>query len=560
MTWAWADWAPYYAELTGAELTPASSDAWLQRWSALSRALSEVGARRSLAHQQNTQDAGAAAAYHHYVSAIQSPARAAEQALKEKLLAAGFTPLGMEIPLRNLRAEADLYRAANLPLLVAVEEGNTRYEQILGAQSFDWEDQTYTFPQLRRLLQNPDRAARETIWRRAHLRALADRPALNHLWGELFELRRQIAANADLPDYRAYAWREKLRFDYTPADAARFHAAILEVCTPAAERILRRRQRALGLDRLRPWDLKDGWYTAPLDPPERPALRPFQDTEQLAAGVGRMFDRLDPTLGAQFAALRAEGLLDLANRPHKAPGAFCTQFAVTRRPFIFANAVGLQRDVQTLLHESGHAFHVFARLELPYFQQARSPMEFNEVASMAMELLAAPYLTRDQGGFYAPAEAARARREHLEDMILFWPFMAVVDGFQHWAYTHPEAAIQPAACDATWRTLWARYLPAVDWDGLEDECATGWQRKLHIFEEPFYYIEYGLASLGAAQIWVNAQRDPAQALAAYRRALALGGTVTLPELYQAAGGRLAFDAAALAEVVDLMEIALADLD
>jgi oligoendopeptidase F len=216
------------------------------------------------------------------------------------------------------------------------------------------------------------------------------------------------------------------------------------------------------------------------------------------------------------------------------------------------NAVGLHDDVQTLLHEGGHSFHVFEAASLPLGQLRGSPIEFAEVASMGMEFLAGPYLSREHGGFYSEEDARRAFNEHLERSLLFWPYMAVVDGFQHWAYTHPEEALNPAACDEAWDALWQRFMVGVDWSGLEDVRRTGWQRKLHIFQIPFYYVEYGLAQLGAGQVWRNALTDQSSAVRAYRSALALGNSVGLPQLFAAAGARFAFDAATLQSVAGLM--------
>jgi len=291
----------------------------------------------------------------------------------------------------------------------------------------------------------------------------------------------------------------------------------------------------------------------------REPLRPFVDTHQLEQGVATMFEHLDPQLGAYFALMRGEGLLDLENRKNKAPGGYCTEFLIAKRPFIFMNAVGLHEDVQTLLHEGGHAFHVFESAHWPYIQQLQVGMEFNEVASTAMELLAAPYLPRDRGGFYSQAEAARARIEHLEGMLLFWPYMAVVDAFQHWVYENHDAASDPSNCDAQWAELCQRFMPGVDWEDLEEVMKTGWQRKQHIPQTPFYYVEYGLAALGAVQVWRNALRDEAGAVAAYRRALSLGGTLPLPQLYAAAGARFAFDETTLAEAVEVIQETIAAL-
>jgi oligoendopeptidase F len=257
--------------------------------------------------------------------------------------------------------------------------------------------------------------------------------------------------------------------------------------------------------------------------------------------------------------MRGEKLLDLDNRKGKAPGGYCTAYEAAGVPFIFMNAVGLHDDVQTLLHEGGHAFHVFECIDLAH-QQVEVPLEFAEVASMGMELLAAPYLTADKGGFYTPQEAARARIETLQSDLRFWPYMAVVDAFQQWVYDNPSQASDPAHCDAKWAEQWDRFMVGVDWSGLEDEKVTGWQRKLHIHTVPMYYIEYGLAQLGAVQVWRNALHDQARAVAAYRRALSLGGTATLPQMFAAAGAKFAFDEEILGQAVDLIVKTISELE
>jgi oligoendopeptidase F len=319
---------------------------------------------------------------------------------------------------------------------------------------------------------------------------------------------------------------------------------------PAATRCYERRKKHLGLAALRPWDLD-------VDPLGRPALAPFKDVGRFQSGVHTILQRVDSTLADYFRIMTAEGLLDLENRNNKAPGGYCATLEAAKRPFIFMNAVGLHGDVMTLIHESGHACHSFEAGRLPYCQQRNSGLEFAEVASMGMELLAAPYFAKDAGGFYTRDEAARALVENLEKNVQFWPYMAVVDGFQHWVYENPSAAMEPANCDRQWTGLWNRFMVGIDWIGFDEVLATGWQRKLHIFLEPFYYVEYGLAQLGAAQVWANALKDQAGAVAAYKRALTLGGTKSLPELYATAGARFAFDAATLGPIVGLMEEKLA---
>jgi oligoendopeptidase F len=284
-----------------------------------------------------------------------------------------------------------------------------------------------------------------------------------------------------------------------------------------------------------------------------PPLRPFETAEELESKTAAIFHRVDPHLGNYFDIMRQENLLDLDNRKGKAPGGYCSDFPVAKRPFIFTNAVGLDDDVRTMLHEGGHAFHFFEMSHLPYFHQRRIPMEFAEVASIGMEFLSYPYLTEGEGGFYNTRDAARACLEHLEKSLLFWPYMAVVDSFQHWVYENPESAAIAANCDTKWRELWDRFMVGIDWRGLEEEKVTGWHRKLHIHLDPFYYVEYGLAQLGAVQVWRNALVDQTAAVVDYRRALSLGGTVNLPKLYAAAGAKFAFDAATLKQAVNLME-------
>lgn len=558
--WEWPQIEPFYAELAARELNAENVAAWLEDWSQLSRLVSEVGSRLALARSCDTTDQEAERRFFHFLETIGPASETAEQRLKEQLLASGLEPEGLSVPLRNMRAEAGLFREENLPLLVEESKLGTQYDKIVGAQTVVWEGREITLPQLRPVFEDADRARRERAWWLMRERQLADREQLNALWCELLALRQRIAANAGHADYRSYTWQLFQRFDYTPEDCHTFHTAIEQVCVPAATRVYERHRRRMGLETLRPWDLTDGWYSRPAPMPGQVPLQPFEKVGQLAETSTAILKQVDPELGEYFQTMIDEQLLDLDNRSGKAPGGYCTYFAAAKRPFIFMNAVGTHRDVQIMLHEAGHAFHAFEASRLPYQQQLNTPMEFNEVASMSMELLAAPYLSSAKGGFYSDADTARARIEHLEDMLLFWPFMAVVDAFQHWVYTHPDAAASTDNCDAVWQGLWQRYIPAVDWSGLEAEQVSGWQRKLHIFRVPFYYTEYGLAAMGAAQVWRAALSDQPGTVARYRKALALGGTVTLPELYNVAGARFAFDTATMGEVVQLIESTIAELE
>ncbi len=553
MQWEWLQFEPYFDDLQAQKLTPNNIDAWLFSWSRLSETLGDYAKRLLIAITEDTADNERVERYERFMDTIFPNAMARHQALKLKLLESRLIPPGMEIPIRNFAAEADLFREENLPLLAAEKKLTRQYDQIVGAETVDWDGKETTITGLRPVMQEADRAMRERAWRAGAERQLEDREQFNQLWQKLLALRLQIARNAGKSGYRAYSWQEHLRFAYSPEDVLHFDRAIEEVVVPAATRIYERRRERMGLDRLRPWDLD-------VDPLGRPPLRPFKNVDELKTGASNIFHRVHPQLGAYFDTMVAEDLLDLENRKNKAPGAYCESFDVIRRPFVFANSVGLQGDVQTVLHESGHAFHVFESAPLAYSFQLEVPTEFAEVASMGMELLASPYLVRSTGGFYTPQQAARAHVEHLESNILFWPYMAVVDSFQHWAYENPTKSDDPRNCDAAWTELWQRFMPGVDWSGLEAEMETGWQRKLHIFRIPFYYIEYGLAQLGAVQVWANSLKNPIGAVQSYRKALALGGTVTLPQLFEAAGARLSFDANTLGQAVNLMETTIQQME
>lgn len=558
----WQTFQPYVEALQQQVVTPDNVGQWLQDWSQLGRLVEEAAATIYIEKSLDTADEAKEQAFLDFVDNVLPQLQIADQALKERLLslhagnggAAALANLaGMNLVLRNLRNEAELFREANVPLQTELAKLDNEYEKLTGAMKSDWDGEEKNLSQLALLLQEEDRPVRERAWKVMMDLWLGSREQLNEIYANMLALRRKVAANAGLPDYRAYAFREKARFDYTPDDCFTFHEAIEVVVVPAARRIYEKKQARLGLQKLRPWDVQ-------VDTSAAPALKPYQGQDELIQGSLNIFQKVDTELGRYFATMAEEELLDLDTRPGKALGGYCSTLPLRRRPFIFMNGVGIHEDVQTMLHEAGHAFHVFETAALPLIWQTEAPMEFCEVASMAMELLAAPNLTKAKGGFYAEAEAARARIEHLEGIVTFLPYMAIVDAFQHWVYTHPDAAMEAANCDATWDQLWRRFMSGVDWSGFEEARVTGWHRKPHIFGAPFYYVEYGMAQVGALQIWRNSLTDYAGALAAYRRALSLGGTKTLPELFAAAGAEFRFDMAMLAELVEVVEETVAELE
>ncbi|MCC6159231.1 MAG: M3 family oligoendopeptidase [Deltaproteobacteria bacterium] len=551
---ATSPWEPVqgaFRALAAAKLDASTLSAWLDDWTRLHALIDETYNVLAVAAACDTENTEKEKRYQQYVERIQLPAQAEADALKRKLVESGLAPEGFTVPLRQMRADIEIFREANQPLKVKEHELRQRYRKITGAQMVEWDGERKTVAQLGPVLQETDRARREAAWRAQMTRWLQDRDAIDALWAEFLDVRLPMAANAGFANYRDYAWKVMGRFDYSPADCAAFRDAIEQTVVPAARRIYAKRRARLGVDRLRPWDLN-------VEIRGSEPLRPFANGTQLEERAATIFERLDPVLGGYFGAMRAEGLLDLENREGKAPGGFCTGFDQRRRPFILMNAVGIHNDVQTMLHEAGHAFHAFEVYRLPHHQRWAAPMEFCEVASMSMELLAAPCLSAP-GAFYSDADAARARIEHLEEIVLFWPYMAVVDAFQHWVYEHPADARDARRCDAMWAGLWARFMDGVDWTDLETEAATGWHRKLHIHLYPFYYVEYGLAQLGAVQVFGNSLADPTRALAGYKRALAIGAG-TLPELFAAADVKFAFDARTLGAAVNLVEQAMDSLE
>ncbi|MFN8527957.1 MAG: M3 family oligoendopeptidase [Anaerolineae bacterium] len=537
--------APYFETLQAVPLTAANVAEWLAAWTRLQDMVMEIAVRLNVTLSRNTADAAAEARYNAYITDVMPQARKAGNALKEKLLSSGLDVPGFEIPLRNIRTEASLFREANLPLMTEEEKLRTQYEKVTGAQTFLWEGVETTIPGLAKLLQDSARSKREGAWKAAFQRQLADRDALNDLWTKFLPLRVQMAHNAGFDNYRDYAWLQRLRFDYTPEDCLRFHEAIEQTAVPAARILAERQRQRMKIDSVRPWDLA-------IDPYSETPLTPFANEQDFIERTQTIFDQLDPQLAGYFRQMRDGGVLDLMSRANKRPGGYCATFPTSKLPFIFMNAVGVNDNVRTLVHEAGHAFHAFEKFMLPYGQQRSNTAEFNEVASMAMELLTMPFWERDKGGYYTAADAARAKIAHMEKIITFMPYMAVVDAFQLWVYTHAEEAVHPEACDAQWGALWDRFMSAEDWSGLDDYKVTGWHRKLHIFTYPFYYVEYGMAQIGAVQVFANMLKDQPAALAAYKRSLALGGTKGLPDLYAAAGARFEFTPETVGAAIDLL--------
>ena len=551
----WPDYQPYYEELEAREINGANIEAWLNDWSRLAATGDEQYWRLYIGTTINTADKSVEDQYNAYIEEIQPRTKTAEQKLKDKLLKSGLSPEGFETALRMMQAEAEIFTEENLPLLAEEQKLVTDYNKIIGSISVNWDGEERTLAQMFPLFYEKDRSIRQRAWEAIRAQVAGIRQNINDLWEKFMTVRLKIAENAGMPDYRAYAWKQRFRFDYTPEDCKSFHAAIEEVVVPAAARLYEKRRQRLGVETLRPWDLN-------VDPLGGAPIKPYESIDEFKSKLRVIFEQVDPDFGEYFQIMMDEDLLDLETRKNKAPGGYSLGLHVVHRPFVFMSNSNTPWDVQTMLHEGGHAFHEFERAHVHFYQRGEIylPAEFAEVASMSMELLASPYKTKDCGGFYTESEAARAMIELLEGFITFWPYMAVVDAFQHWIYEHPAESSDTSKCEDRWAKLWDRFMIGIDYSGLEEAKRTYWHNQGHIFNSPFYYVEYGIALLGAVQVWANAREDQAQAVAQYRKALSLGATVPLPQLFAVAGAKFAFDSQTLKGAVDLMEEVIDEME
>jgi oligoendopeptidase F len=544
----WADLAPLYDELAAAPITDVAQ--WVTRWSQLQELVDEAASIAMIDYTCDTTDPAKEKANLRWSSEIYPQVMEQHVRLATKLVAHGHVPDGLERVVQEFATDIEIFREANVPLFAEIEELVAAYQKTTGGLEVEWDGARLTVPQLQPYLKERDRSVRERAFRAGAGAYLAVRQDLAGLFDRMLELRQRVARNAGFPDFLHFAFKAKHRFDYTPDDCARFHEAVEATVSPVVERLMEHRRVALGVDTVRPWDTL-------VHLEAREPVRPFADATGLVQPAQRMFDSLDAELGARFGEMVRDGLLDLASRPGKAPGGYCTNLPWRKQPFIFMNAVGVPDDVNTLVHEAGHCFHDFSANRLPYLWQRSAGHEAAELASMSMELLVGPYLTRPTG-YYAPEEARAVELEQLEDVLTSLCHIASVDAFQRWIYTNPAGQVA-AQRDAAWLDIRERFERGVDWTGLTAEREARWYRQLHIFELPFYYIEYGIAQLGALQLWRSAQQDPQGTLARYKHFLSLGGTRSLPELYAAAGARLIFDREGMTELVSLVEQRINDL-
>ena len=549
----WSQIAPLFDQLESRApncRTAADLERWLLDWSELNAALDEESSRRYIAMTCHTDNPEAEKGYLHFIEKIEPQLKPRQFAL-EKIYVAH--PLRSELPKqrfqvfdRDAKNHVELFRPENVSLETEEAKLCQQYQKLSGSLTVPFRGEEKTLVQMSRYLEEPDRALRQEAWELVTKRRLQEADKFDDILDKQIRLRQQIAHNAGFYNFRDYAFRRLGRFDYTPEDCGKFHDAVEKHVMPIIRELQSERRMQLKLETLRPWDLA-------VDPLNRPPLKPFKRVDEMVSRTQGIFSRLDRELGDGFQKMQDLHLLDLDNRKGKAPGGYQDTLNEARLPFIFMNAVGLQRDVETILHEAGHAFHALATRDEDFRPYRHAPIEFCEVASMSMELLGNEFIEE----FYSAADANRARRVHLEGVIGVFPWIATVDAFQHWIYTRPDHTRKERR--EAWMDLMDHFNGDVDWSGHETARANLWHRQLHIFLHPFYYIEYGIAQLGALQVWANSKRDKAKALEDYKRALALGGSRPLPELFSSAGCAFEFSEKTIQPLSEMLREELAKL-
>jgi oligoendopeptidase F len=443
--------------------------------------------------------------------------------------------------LRSVRKRIELFRESNIPLFAESSVLGQQYGMISGKMTVEMGGQEYTLQQAAKFLESPDRAVREEVYRKIQTRRGQDKDSLNDLYSKLIDIRNRIGLNAGFSNFRDFKFEDLGRFDYTKEDCFRFHDAVKEYVVPLVNKINEKKRKKLGLDTLRPWDVE-------AEPAGIKPLRPFTNGDDLLTKTIACFNRLNPFFGDCLQTMLKMGRFDLESRKGKAPGGYNCPLAETGAPFIFMNASGQMGDLTTMVHEGGHAIHSFLTHPLRLSAFKEYPMEIAEVASMSMELFSMDHWDIF---FEDKNDLARAREHQLERVITIFPWIATIDKFQHWIYENPYHTLEERK--EKWLEILKEFSSdSVDWRGLGPYREYGWQKQLHLFEVPFYYIEYGIAQLGALGLWMQYKRNKEKALSHYMQALSLGATRTLPELYDAAGLKFNFAKEQIKQLMDFV--------
>lgn len=519
---------------------------WLLDYNELGAVVSEDMAWRYIKMTCDTNNTALRDSYNDFVQNIEPKMAPISNRLNEKLMASPFKEQlkkqGYPIYLRGIKNSIDLFREKNIPLNTQLQELEQKFGEISGAQSIEHNGETITLQKAGVFLKDLNREVRKTVYDKVQTRRAQDETALNDLFNQLVKLRQQVALNTGFKNYRDFKHQQLARFDYSVQDCLNFHESVKQHAVPLVDEHDKRRKAKLNLQDYRPWDTS-------VDEEGLPPLKPFQTAQELIDKTIACFNRLDPFFGDCVATMHKMNRLDLESRIGKAPGGYQYPLYETNVPFIFMNSVGLHRDLVTMVHEGGHAIHSFLDFDLELVEFKSPPSEIAELASMSMELMSMEHW---EVFFENKEELRRAKRQQLESVIDALPWIAAIDKFQHWIYTHPEHTVEERY--AEWKNIIKDFGSSViDYSGCENHLARRWQVQLHLYEVPFYYIEYGFAQLGAIAVWRNYKKDPKKAVAQYKAALALGYTKSIPEVYAAAGIKFDFSPAYIKELMDFVK-------
>jgi oligoendopeptidase F len=549
----WNSIASFFEDLAERPLKKVPDlEKWLIDMSELEAVISEDVSWRHIRMTCNTEDKKLQENFTYFMMEIQPKIQPYADKLNRKLIDSPLTPsLNKQkyfTYLRSVKKSIDLFREENIPIQSELSVLGQQYGSISGKMTVTVKEQEYTLQQAMKFLENPDRPLREVVYRKVQERRLRDKDQINNLYTELIKRRDQVARNAGFANFRDYKFVEMGRFDYTKEDCFHFHDSVKQYVLPLVEIINRYKQNKLGLDTLRPWDVD-------AEPANQQPLNPFKTGDELLEKTVQCFRELRPFFADCLLTMKKMNRFDLESRIGKAPGGYNCPLAETGAPFIFMNAAGQMHDVTTMVHEGGHAVHSFLshHLELSAFKEY--PMEIAEVASMAMELFS---MENWEIYFKNPEDLKRAKIQQLERVITIFPWIATIDKFQHWVYENPNHDLEQRT--ENWYRIYNEFSSkTINWSGLDDYQKNIWQKQLHLFEVPFYYIEYGIAQLGAIGMWMQFKKSKELALDHYTQALSLGGTKTLPELYQVAGLKFDFSGSYIKELMDFVEEEIKEL-
>lgn len=543
----WDKLQPFFSDLEKRNIASVSDlEKWLKDYNELGAVVSEDMAWRYIKMTCDTANEEIRNSFNDFITNIEPNISPISNTLNKKLVSAPQSnELNKEkyfVYLRGVKKSIELFRDENIPLFTELQQKEQKFGEISGAQSIEHNGEKMTLQKAAVFLKDLNRSLREEVYHKIQNRRAQDEEALNNLYSELIALRHKVALNTGFKNFRDYKHQSLGRFDYSVQDCLNFHDAVQKHVVPLVTEQEKARKAKLKLDDYRPWDKE-------VDAEGKPPLKPFDGARDLITKTEKCFDSIDIYFGDCIRTMDKMGRLDLDSRLGKAPGGYQYPLYETEIPFIFMNAVGLHRDMVTMVHEGGHAIHSFLDIPLDLVDFKSPPSEVAELASMSMELISMEHW---DAFFSSEEELKRAKRQQLESVLDALPWIAAVDKFQHWVYQNPTHTV--AERYATWEQIMKDFgSGVVNYKGLEANLKRRWQVQLHLFEVPFYYIEYGFAQLGAIAVWRNYKRDPKKAIEQYKTALALGYTKPIPEIYKAAGIEFNFSPEYVKELADFVK-------